>query len=154
LVLANNVRQAIKILYLSLSKERMGKCKILNLKLMGSKSDPSDEEILESGVRGICIGNYFKWDPISQTQLIEEKYGWKGSDREFQRTYRKMSNLDDRYENGAHDLLKFIKFGYGHGSDHASKDIRTGQMTGKQAIKVVRKLGHVVSEDLYYWLEI
>ena len=28
----------------------------------------------------------------------------------FERTYRKMSNLDDRYENGAHDLLKFIKF--------------------------------------------
>ena len=36
-----------------------------------------------------------------------------------------MSNLDDRYENGAHDLLKFIKFGYGRASDHASKDIRT-----------------------------
>ena len=65
-----------------------------------------------------------------------------------------MARMNDRYENGAHDLLKFIKFGYGRGSDHASKDIRTGQMTGKQAIKVVRKLGHVVSEDLYYWLEI
>jgi N-acetyl sugar amidotransferase len=114
---------------------------------------PSDEEILESGVRGICIGNYFKWDPISQTQLIEEKYGWKGSDREFQRTYRKMSNLDDRYENGAHDLLKFIKFGYGRGSDHASKDIRTGHMTRNQGIEMVRKYDHVVSEDLYYWLE-
>ena len=65
-----------------------------------------------------------------------------------------MARMNDRYENGAHDLLKFIKFGYGRGSDHASKDIRTGQMTGKQAIKVVHKLGHVVSEDLYYWLEI
>ena len=114
---------------------------------------PSDEEILESGVRGVCIGNYFKWDPHSQTQLIEEKYGWKGSDRGFQRTYRKMSNLDDRYENGAHDLLKFIKFGYGRGSDHASKDIRTGHMTRKQGIEMVRKYDHVVSDDLYYWLE-
>ena len=59
----------------------------------------------------ICIGNYFKWDPNAQTEVIKEKYGWKASDKEFQRTYRKMSNLDDRYENGAHDLLKFIKFG-------------------------------------------
>jgi hypothetical protein len=65
-----------------------------------------------------------------------------------------MARMNVRYENGAHDLLKFIKYGYGRGSDHASKDIRTGQMTGKQAIKVVRKLDHVASEDLYYWLEI
>ena len=114
---------------------------------------PSDEEILNTGVRGICIGNYFNWDPNSQTEIIKEKYGWKASDREFQRTYRKMSNLDDRYENGAHDLLKFIKFGYGRGSDHASKDIRTGYMTRDEGIEMVRKYDHVVSDDLYYWLE-
>jgi hypothetical protein len=114
---------------------------------------PSDEEILNTGVRGLCIGNYFNWDPNSQTEIIKEKYGWKASDREFQRTYRKMSNLDDRYENGAHDLLKFIKFGYGRGSDHASKDIRTGYMTRDKGIEMVRKYDHVVSDDLYYWLE-
>ena len=32
---------------------------------------------------------------------------------EFERTYRRFSNLDDRYENGVHDYLKYIKFGYG-----------------------------------------
>lgn len=114
---------------------------------------PSDEEILNTGVRGLCIGNYFNWDPNSQTEIIKEKYGWKASDREFQRTYRKMSNLDDRYENGAHDLLKFIKFGYGRASDHASKDIRTGYMTRDEGIEMVRKYDHIVSDDLYYWLE-
>ena len=64
-----------------------------------------------------------------------------------------MSNLDDRYENGAHDLLKFIKFGYGRASDHASKDIRTGYMTRDEGIEMVRKYDHIVSDDLYYWLE-
>ena len=29
---------------------------------------------------------------------------------------------------GVHDLMKFIKFGYGRCSDHASKDIRSGHM--------------------------
>ena len=24
---------------------------------------PSDKEIIDAGVRGICIGNYFKWEP-------------------------------------------------------------------------------------------
>ena len=64
-----------------------------------------------------------------------------------------MSNLDDRYENGAHDLLKFIKFGYGRGSDHASKDIRTGYMTREEGIEKVRQNDHVVSDDLDYWLK-
>ena len=113
---------------------------------------PEDEEILNAGVRGLCIGNYFNWDPNTQTEIIKEKYGWKGSDKEFQRTYRRMSNLDDRYENGAHDLLKFIKFGYGRGSDHASKDIRTGYMTREEGIEKVRQYDHVISDDLDYWL--
>ncbi len=38
-----------------------------------------------------------------------------------------MSNLDDMHENGIHDYLKYVKFGYGRGTDHACKDIRGGQ---------------------------
>ncbi len=114
---------------------------------------PSDEEILEVGVRGLYIGNFFKWDPIRQTELVKEKYGWKQSEKPFERTYRLMSNLDDRYENGVHDLMKFIKFGYGRASDHASKDIRTGDMTREEGIKMVKKYDSVVSSDLYHWLD-
>jgi N-acetyl sugar amidotransferase len=113
---------------------------------------PSDAEIIKVGVRGLYIGNFFKWDPNQHTPLVREKYGWKASDVPFERTYRLMSNLDDRYENGVHDLLKFVKFGYGRASDHASKDIRTGYMTREQGIEMVRKYDHVVSSDLAHWL--
>ncbi len=113
---------------------------------------PSDEEILRVGVRGVYIGNFFKWDPNWHWKMVHERYGWKPSDRPFERTYRRFSNLDDRYENGIHDLLKFIKFGYGRASDHASKDIRSGHLTRDQAIEMVRKYDHVVSSDLDYWL--
>lgn len=114
---------------------------------------PTDAEILKSNVRGLYIGNFFNWDPNEHTKLMQELYDWKASDREFERTYRKMSNLDDRYENGAHDLLKFIKFGYGRASDHASKDIRTGYLTREQGIEMVRKYDHVVSSDVQYWCD-
>ncbi|WP_035246281.1 N-acetyl sugar amidotransferase [Desulfogranum mediterraneum] len=114
---------------------------------------PSDEEILRVGVRGLYVGNFFKWDPNVHTKLMQDKYGWKQAEKPFERTYRKMSNLDDRYENGVHDLLKFIKFGYGRASDHASKDIRTGYMSREEGIDMVRKYDHVVSSDLYYWLD-
>ena len=114
---------------------------------------PSDEEILNVGVRGLYIGNFFKWDPNNHSKSMEQKYGWKSSHEGFQRTYRKFSNLDDRYENGIHDLMKYIKFGYGRASDHASKDVRTGYMDRDTAIKMVREYDHVVSDDLYYWLD-
>jgi N-acetyl sugar amidotransferase len=114
---------------------------------------PSDEEILEVGIRGLYIGNFFKWDPHKQTKIVMENYDWKSPEKPFERTYRRFSNLDDRYENGIHDLLKFVKFGYGRASDHASKDIRAGHMTREEGIEMVRKYDSVVSSDLYYWLD-
>ena len=114
---------------------------------------PKDEDILRVGVRGIYIGNFFKWDPNRHTKLVQDKYGWTAANQPFERTYRQFSNLDDRYENGSHDFLKYIKFGYGRASDHASKDIRTGYMTREKGIEMVRKHDHVVPSDLYYWLD-
>ena len=114
---------------------------------------PSDEEIINSGVKGIYLGNFVKWDPNIHTELMKKLYGWKESSVPFERTYRLMSNLDDRYENGAHDLMKFIKFGYGRCSDHASKDIRTNYISRDEGVKLVLKYDHVVSKDLYYWLD-
>jgi hypothetical protein len=114
---------------------------------------PEDSEILETGSRGIYIGNFFKWDPNKHTEIMIREYGWKPAEKPFQRTYRLMSNLDDRYENGIHDLLKFVKFGYGRASDHASKDIRAGLMSREEGIEMVRKYDHVVSDDLEYWLK-
>ena len=52
-----------------------------------------------------------------------------------------------------HDLLKFIKFGYGRATDHASKDIRDGYFTREKGVEYVLKYDHVVSSDLYYWLK-
>ena len=46
-------------------------------------------------------------------------------------------DLDDRYENGAHDYLKYIKFGYSRATDHACKDIRTGYLSREEGIERV-----------------
>ena len=90
---------------------------------------PSDKEIFEVGLRGLFIANFDIWDANAHTKLVKECYGWKESPVPFERTYRRFSNLDDRYENGAHDYLKFIKFGYGRATDHACKDIRSGYLS-------------------------
>jgi len=114
---------------------------------------PSDEEIDEIGVRGIYLGNFVDWDGNANADLVIREYGWRQSEREFERTYRRSSNLDDMHENGIHDYLKFIKFGYGRGTDHSSKDIRSGRLTREQGIEMVRKYDHVKPrKDLERWL--
>lgn len=114
---------------------------------------PTDEEMISVGIKGLYVGNHFKWDPNQHYKQMMKLYGWKQAEKPFDRTYRRHSNLDDRYENGIHDLMKFVKFGYGRASDHASKDIRDGYMTREEGIEMVRKYDHVVSSDLAYWLD-
>lgn len=114
---------------------------------------PSDEEFEKNNLIGLYLGNFVKWDPYKQTEVIKKKYNWLESKNEFERTYRKISNLDDMHENGIHDYLKWIKFGYGRCSDHASKDIRMGYMSREEGIKMVKKYDHVKPyKDLIRWL--
>lgn len=115
---------------------------------------PSDEEIASVGVRGIYLSNYLDWDGTKNAESVTKLYGWRTAQQPFERTYRSFSNLDDMHENGIHDYLKFVKFGYGRASDHASKDIRAGVMTREKGIEMVRKYDHVKPRrDLERWLK-
>jgi N-acetyl sugar amidotransferase len=114
---------------------------------------PSDEEIDHVGVRGIYLSNYVKWEANEHVDLVMREYGWKPAQQPFERTYRRFSNLDDMHENGIHDYLKFVKLGYGRGSDHACKDIRAGRMTRDDGVEMVRKYDAVKPRrDLERWL--
>ncbi len=133
--------------------------------MMGDKKDPleenellwakypSDEEIKRVGVRGIYLSNYVGWYPNKHAKMVIEKYGFKVPKKPFDRTYRTMSNLDDMHENGIHDYLKYIKFGYGRCTDHVCKDIRDKKMTREEGIKLVKKYDSVKPSDLKRWLE-
>jgi imidazoleglycerol phosphate synthase cyclase subunit len=114
---------------------------------------PSDERLLDLGLRTIYLGNYVPWDGNRNAQLMHELYGFEFGDLPFERTYRRASNLDDMHENGAHDYLKFVKFGYGRCTDHASKDIRLGILDRRQAIERVRQYDHVKPGDIRRWCE-
>ena len=113
---------------------------------------PTDEEIERVGVRGIYISNFFKWDANEHGPLMVEKYGFKEATEPFERTYRTMSNLDDMHENGIHDYMKWVKFGYGRATDHTSKDIRGGIMTRETGVTEVLKRDPIKSKDLWRWL--
>jgi N-acetyl sugar amidotransferase len=100
---------------------------------------PSDEEIARVGVRGVFMGVYVYWDANTHTKRMIDEFGFKPNPVPFDRTYRTASNVDDIHENGIKDYLKFVKFGYGRATDHASKDIRLGKMTREEGIEMIKK---------------
>ncbi len=113
---------------------------------------PSDEEIEAVGVRGIYLSNYISWDARAQTRMMIEKFGFETAvSRE--RTYHLYDKLDDIHANGAHDYLKYLKFGYGRATDDASNDIRHGRMTREEGIEMVKKYDHVRPSDLDLFLK-
>jgi len=114
---------------------------------------PSDEEIERAGLRGIFISNYFGWNQLDHLQQMVDLYGFELYDQPFDRTYRKDSNLNDVHDNGIHDYMKYVKFGYGRATDHACRDIRNKAMTRDQGIEMVREYDHVIPGDIQRWVE-
>jgi imidazoleglycerol phosphate synthase cyclase subunit len=114
---------------------------------------PSDQRLFELDMKGLYLGNFVHWEANEHVKLVMERYGWEGSDEPFDRTYRTISNLDDMHENGVHDYLKYVKFGYGRCTDHVCKDIRAGLMSRDEGIELVRQYDHVKPRDLARWLD-
>jgi N-acetyl sugar amidotransferase len=101
---------------------------------------PSDAQLEESRVRGIYLGNYIHWDAQHQTEKMIEKYGYEtmGQDRTFN-TYETIYCSNNA---GIHDYVKFLKFGYGKATDHASRDIRLKRLSREEGIKLVEKFDY------------
>ena len=114
---------------------------------------PDDAVIERMGLRGVFIANFFGWNQNNHTQLMMDQYGFEQYPIPFDRTFRRDSNLNNVHDNGVHDYMKFVKFGYGRATDHVCRDIRDGVLTRDQGIELVRQYDHVVPGDVARWLE-
>ena len=114
---------------------------------------PDDNEIERVGVRGVFISNYFGWNQNKHTQEMIDRYGFEINPLPFDRTYKRDSNLNNIHDNGVHDYMKYVKFGYGRVTDHVCRDIRNGDMTRAEGIELVRQYDHVVPGDLVRWFD-
>jgi hypothetical protein len=113
---------------------------------------PSDEEIEQTGLRGIYLSNYVSWNGKTQCEQMIRDYDFETA-RERDRTFNIYDKLDDVHANGVHDYLKYLKFGYGRATDDASTEIRHGRMTREQGIAAVMKHDPKRPRDLDLLLE-
>ncbi len=98
---------------------------------------PSDDDIRRIGVTGIFLGSYIKWDLFKQLDFVKE-LGFSENDELKEGTYDKWENLDV-YFTVFHDYFKFLKYGFGRTTDHASIEIRYERITRAQGIELIKK---------------
>lgn len=99
---------------------------------------PPEEELRAAGITGIFLGYYFKWDARKQVELMQ-KYGFSvKEDGPVEGTYTNYENLDEEFQS-VHDYLKFVKFGFGRATDHASIDVRNGRISRAEGVELVKK---------------
>ena len=116
---------------------------------------PADNEVEEVGLRGIYLDNFMQWDAIPQTKKMIDTWDFGTRSLESHqsnRTFLCFSEIEDA-ANGTHDYLKYLKYGYGRASDHATREIRHGRMTREEAIELVERYDHNRPPDLDFFLE-
>ena len=97
---------------------------------------PCEATLEGIGVRGLYLGNYVRWDPVAQHQLMCEIAGYRSSSLE--RTFDIYDHVDDAHYMNVHDYIKYAKHGYSKVTDHACREIRHGRLTRSQAIRLVQ----------------
>jgi hypothetical protein len=98
---------------------------------------PDDYDINRVGVKGIYLGNYIRWDPKAQHELMISLYNYKTAS--FNRTFDCYDYVDCFNYMSIHDLLKLYKHGFSKVTDHASREIRHGRITREQGLSLVIK---------------
>jgi N-acetyl sugar amidotransferase len=112
---------------------------------------PHDQALEAVGVRGIYLNNYFRWDTKAQHEAMIKLYGYESATQ--QRTFDTYNDVDSFHYSGLHDYIKFLKWGYGKVTDHASREIRLKRLTREEGIQWVAQYHAVKPDDLPLFLK-
>lgn len=112
---------------------------------------PSQQEIENTGVWGIHIGDYLFWDDERQTEWIRDTYGWR--ETEMEGTYKGYKSAECIMP-GMHDFTCYLKRGFGRATWQASVDVRNGLLTRREGFELVKQHDQERPEALDYYLKI
>jgi N-acetyl sugar amidotransferase len=113
---------------------------------------PSKNEMIESNIIYLHLGDYIFWDEQKQTEFIINQFSWKINDR-VENTYKGYKS-NECVMAGVHDYLNFIKRGVGRATLHASDDVRRGLIKRDEAINLIREYDPQRPHALDYFLKI
>jgi len=114
---------------------------------------PSDDALAATGVVGLYLGNYVRWDPKAQHDQMVATHGYQSA--RFARTFDTFDYVDCFTYMSVHDTLKLYKHGFSKVTDHACREIRHGRLTRAEGLALVRahELAKAPCVDLFCeWL--
>jgi len=111
---------------------------------------PHDKEIEKVGVRGIYLSNYIRWDSKKQHEEMIQRYEYETIAQE--RTIDTYNDVDCFHYSDLHDYIKFLKWGYGKITDHATREIRLKRLTRKEGIELVKRYQDQKPQNLQLFL--
>ena len=94
---------------------------------------------------GIYLNNYIRWDSKAQHEKMIEYYNYETENQ--QRTFDAYNDVDCFHYSGLHDLIKYMKYGYGKVTDHVSREIRLKRLTRNDGIELVKKYSNIEPVD-------
>lgn len=98
---------------------------------------PSDSELQRVGVTGLFLGHYLPWDGVANT-LIAVANGFESYPTAIEGSVVNYENVDN-HQTGIHDFFKFLKFGFGRGTDLACMHVRRDRITRQDALEMVHR---------------
>ena len=112
---------------------------------------PTYEEINNTGVWGIHLGDYLFWDDEKQTEWIKKEYGWR--ETEMEGTYKGYKSAECIMA-GVHDFTCYLKRGFGRATMQASVDVRNGLLTRAEGFELINQHDKERPNALDYYLKI
>jgi len=109
------------------------------------------EEIEKKSIKSIHLGDFIFWDDERQMEFVRDNFGWREDNVEG--TYKRYKSVECIMA-GIHDYTKFIKRGFGRGSDHASQDVKAGLLTREEGFELAKKYDAERPGALDYYLRI
>lgn len=99
---------------------------------------PPQSDLERVGVKSVWLGSYIKWNTKKNVEIIKRELDWEGQAVEgipIQYDYEK---IECRWQ-GVRDYCKYIKRGHGRTNHLACIDIRNGEMTHDEGMKLAAK---------------
>lgn len=126
-------------------------CADISAKDLAPFKSPTKDEIEAVELKRIFLGDFIFWDSERQTEFVRDYLDWKEEDVEG--TYKKYKSVECIMP-GVHDYAKYIKRGFGRGTDFAMQDVRAGLMTLEESLEIQKKTDPVKPKILDYYSKI
>ena len=126
-------------------------CSDISQKDLAPFKSPTLEEIESVGLTRIHLGDFIFWDAERQTEFVRDFLDWREEDVEG--TYKQYKSVECIMP-GVHDYAKYIKRGFGRGTDFAIQDVRAGLMTRQEAFEIQNERDPIRPKILDYYMNI